>query len=312
MHGGPSRVATPAVWKGPLVSLRRIGTLATIMCCLLAACGVDGGSEADPATTAPTSTTAASSTTTALEQSSDPDQALVDAVEATLGASSFAIESEANLEIGPQEFKLQTAGPVDYDELVASVVINVDGGSSKAEVELRSDGTTLWVRPEGTAASGIDLPSGVSWIEGDAQRLEAASTFDPAGLLGVVLALRASDGAQEVGSAELDGTEVTRYQTTVDYDDAVEAAGDDAEAFQSALSLTAPGSIGLDISVSVGDDGVIREFGLDVVSDTPALGGDYTVELTDVGQSVEKPDAPPSDQVLSGPEADAILDKILE
>lgn len=291
--------------------VRRLGLLTPIICLLLlAGCGIANGSDADQTTTAPTGT--AAETTTTLEQSSDPDQAVIDAVDATLGASSFAVQGEANLQIGTQAFKLRTKGPVDYEELVADVEISGGGSGQDAAVKLRADGTDLWVQAEGTAADGVDLPVGKTWIEGDAQRLEKAATFDTAGLVGVVLALRASDGATEVGSTELDGVEVTRYETTVDYDDAVAAAGDDVESFKSALSLTAPDPIALDITVSVGADGIIREFSLEVNSETAGLVGDYSLDLTDVNQPVDKPDAPADDEILRGPEAEKILDDILK
>lgn len=128
------------------------------------------------------------------------------------------------------------------------------------------------------------LPEDVTWVEGDADRLLESETFDQTGLLGVLLALRAAEGTEQAGTVEVDGVEAAEYRTTVDYDEAVGAAGEDADAFEAALSFTAPGSIDLVIDVAVGSDGIIRSFSLEIEASTPQIAGDYTLEITDVGE----------------------------
>ena len=283
--------------------------------CLVTACGVSGSDagSAPPSTNGDASSTTAGADTTTSSTAvvdDDPDQALADAADATLAAPSFGLDSEANLEIGAQKFRLGAKGSVDYDSLVAKVTISVDSNGKPGEVEIRSDGTTLWVRPD--APTGVAVPDGKTWVEGNASRLRQAKTFDQPGLIGVLLALRAANDSQRSGSEEIDGVKATDYTTTVDYAEAVKAAGKDADAFKTALSLTAPGQTALDIEVAVGADGIIRRFRLDIDSDSSLLGGDYRVDLSDVGQAAEAPDAPPKGETLTGPKADKLLDQLLE
>lgn len=246
--------------------------------------------------------------TTTVVVAEDPDQALADAVDATLAATAFTIDTEANLVIAGQDVQLTAQGPLDYEAPGASVTITVIAPTGDGEIEIRSDGDRVWVRPEGS--SDVGLPDGVTWIEGDASRLFESETFEPTGLLGVLVALRAAEDTERLDTVEVDGVEATKYQTTVDYDEAVEAAGDDAEAFESALSLTAPGSIDLLIDVTVGPDGIIRTFSLDIDASTPQIDGDYQLEITDVGAPAVA-EAPPADETLTGPEAEDLLDELL-
>ena len=294
---------------------------------ILAACGASGGSDSSktdsptttarggtPSTTAPggekATTTASEDTTTTTEAPGDPDQALHDAAEATLAATAFRVESDANLQIGAQNIHLQASGPIDYDTVVADVMISVEQGSQTQDVEIRADGSTFWVRTEG--GDGPTIPEGKTWVEGDISRLRNAPSLKPSGLIGVVLALLGSKDAEATGTDTIDGVDVLTYQTTVSYADAVEAAGDRAAAFKSALSLTAGEDPKLAIEAAVGDDGVVRNMDLDIqTSSTTPLDGTYTVDITDVGQPVDKPDPPPAEDTLTGPQADTILDQLI-
>ncbi|MGI8755878.1 MAG: hypothetical protein ACR2MB_08455 [Acidimicrobiales bacterium] len=281
--------------------------VATTFALALAACGVSGGS--DGAGTGTTSKTGEGSTTT-IAPAQDPDTALHDAANATLKARSFRIESEANLEIAAQTVHLRAVGPVDYDSVIANVQINVEQGSKAQEIEIRANGSTFWVRPKTATVS--QLPEGKTWVQGKVSRLEKAASFKPTGLIGVLLALLGSTDAKRVGTGEIDGIKVVEYKTTISYAAAVRAAGDRAKAFQSALSLTSGKDPQLVTDVSVGADGVIRKMRLEIqVPSGLPLGGTYAVDLTKVGQPVDKPDAPPDGQILKGAKADKILDQIL-
>lgn len=188
--------------------------------------------------------------------------------------------------------------------------ISIESAEQDATVELRADGTTLWVRPKGDA--GVELPAGKTWVEGDASRLEQSDSFAQEDLIGVILALRGATGTEVGDSRDIDGTATQSYTTTIAYDDAVTAAGDQAAAFESALSLTADEAPLLNIEVSIGDDGIIRRFQLEVDAQSGApLGGTYEVDLTDVNAEVEPPEAPAAADVVSGPEAEALLDQLI-
>lgn len=255
------------------------------------------------------STTEAGETTTTAEVSEDPDQALIDAVDATLETESFTVDGEANLDIASQQLRLTSSGSVDYADLVAGVVIGVDQGGEETEVEIRSDGSTLWVRSDGSG--GLELPDGKTWVQGEVSQLEDSDSFAPKNLIGVIIALRAAEGTEAGDTAEIDGVSATSYTTTVDYDAAVEAAGEDREVFESALSLTSEDPVALDIEVHVGDDGIVRRFDLEIDAGSAPLGGDYTIELTDVGEEVDPPEAPDEADTVTGAEAEPFLDQLL-
>lgn len=299
---------------------RRPAVIALAAALLLSACS--SGSDADRSSADRTSTTSRTSTstqkktdettrpTTDPRKGNDPDQTLIAAVDSTLAVSSFTVDSEAHLQIGAEELTLTAKGSVDYEEVVSSVEIAVEKDGSGFRAEVRSDGTTVWVRREGTEAP--PLPDGKVWVEGDAQLLAAASSFQPAGVLGVLFALRAAHGTTVEKEEAINGTSTTQYRTVVTYDEAVEAVGDDLEAFKSALSLNADDPIDLVIDVWIGEDGIVRQFDLDLQakSSTP-LDGTYHLELSRVDQDVTVPSAPPKDEILSGPEADALLDQFI-
>ncbi|HEX2576113.1 MAG TPA: hypothetical protein VHK88_07170 [Aquihabitans sp.] len=307
------------------MSRRRRAWLAAPVAALLlvSACSAGGDDEADDATTTTaaeggggggeetTTTEAEEETTTTAEVSDDPDQALADAVDATLAAESFVVDSEANLQVGDQEFQITSQGGIDYSGPVADVAIGIDQDGQSGGLEVRSDATNVWVRAEGSAAASFDIPEETPWVEGEASRLTESENFDQADLIGVLLALRAAEGTEAGDTEEIDGVEATQYTTTVDYDAAVEAAGEDADAFENALSLTADGPVSLAIQAWVGDDGIVRRFELEIDAGSAPLGGDYRVELSGVGEEVEAPEPPDDAEVLRGPEAEELLDQLI-
>jgi hypothetical protein len=243
----------------------------------------------------------------------EPAEVLSDAVDATLEVDSFAVDNDAQLTIGSTDIRLTAEGAVDYENLVADATITVEQGGAGGELEIRADGESLWFRTEGEQVPAV--PQGLTWVEGDADRLEGSETFDPSGLAGVVIALRAAEDVEEgEDTEEIDGVEARQFTTTVSYTDAVEAAGGDVQAFQSALSLTGSAEgADLEIEVWVGEDDVIREFDLDIqAEDDVPVDGTYELAVSDVGDEVDAPDAPEESDVLTGSEADAFLDQLVQ
>ncbi len=284
-----------------------------------ASCGTSGGNDAKPSDK--TTTTASASSTTAdgtdttdttqpTEPSDDPAAALRDAVDTTLAVNSFTIDSQLDLDVGPQNVGLTAEGSFDYEALIGDLELNVDATGSSVRLVIRSDGKKLWVQSEGDDAPVI--PDGKSWLEGDHDLLAASTAVEPSGVVGVVIALRGADEVTEVDTGEADGIETTTYETTVAYDEAVKAAGDDADVFTSALELTAPKPPDLVMTVEVGSDGIIRNFDLvvEAADGTPIEGG-YQIELTNVNEEVELPEAPSVDDTLTGPQAEKILKTLI-
>ncbi len=306
-------------------SHRPVAAVLAAVVLLLAACstgggdddaGSDGGGGGETtATTADGGGGGDETTTTSGDDEPDPEDAdalVAEAADATLETSSFTADNKLELQIQAQTLELAVMGSVDYDTLVADVSIFLEQAGSASEIGLRSDGTTLWVRAEGTGA--VQFPDGKSWVEGESSLLEGSS-FAPDGLIGVLYALRAASDTEVGDTEELDGVTTTRYTTTFTYDEALEAAGDQAEAFKSSLSLTTSEDVDIDLvtDVWIGDDGLIRKMSLDVETDSKlGIDGTYEVLLTDVGGEIEAPEAPDAEQVVTGPEAEALLDQLIE
>lgn len=269
----------------------------------LALTGCSGDDEPEPDPSDPTSEA---------QQSDDrePAEVLHAAVDASLAAPSFSIDNRADLEVGTDRLVLDIDGAVDYEALIADATIGIDQSGTTGEVEMLSDGELLWVRSEGQGVSRF--PDGVTWIEGDAERLSDNPSFEQAGLMGVVIVLRGAEDVEEGDTSEMDGVTVRQFTTTIAYQDAVEAAGDDAEALASSFSLTGGATVAdLDVEVWVGDDDVVRSFDLEIDGGDLPVGGTYAFTLEDVGGDVTPPEAPADEDVLRGPEADTFLDQLM-
>lgn len=232
-----------------------------------------------------------------------------DAVDTTLALDSLEVDSEFDAEAMGQEFTLGVEGEIDYEELVGDVVFSQEQQSQSGELEIRTDGEAMWVRVDGDGFPTI--PDGKSWVEGDTSQLAEADSTKPVDLVGVVIALRAAEDVEVGDSKDFDGTAARQYTTTVTYAETVEAAGEDATDYQEAFNLTGADDAELKIEAWIDDDGVIREYHLDIEAGDKPIDGTYDVQIGDPNGSVDKPDAPPSEDVLTGPQADAMLKQML-
>ena len=236
-------------------------------------------------------------------------QRVRDAVDTTLGLDSFTIDSKAELQIQQQQLEMTIAGSVDYADVVGDVTMRVDQSGQAGDVHILIDGQNAWVSASGTGVP--ELPDGTEWVHGDAERLSSAPSFTQTGLIGVVLVLRGAEDVRSEGSDEIDGQSVERYSTSLTYQEALDAAGDDAEAFKSSFSLTGQAtSSTLHVTVALDDDGVIRELAIDIDSDFP-VDGTFSLTVDDPNGEVAKPDAPDSATVATGPEGDALFEQML-
>lgn len=319
-------------WTGALI----VGALA------LSACSSGSGTIADPVTddlepssseadvTAPTTTapttalpattaapvTTAPTTTAPLVAEREPAEILRDSVVASLSARSFSADVLFDVRLFEQTLTLSADATVDYETIVAEAVFSGTVDGVPTELEVRSDGTSMWLRPDG--AEYPALPDGAQWVRGSASRLTGAGTLDPAGLLGAIIALRGAKTVEVIGAEiAIDGVEVTRYATSIPYEDAVAASGDLQADFERAIRLTELPAV-LDIEVTIGADDIVRTFDADIgVLDDVAgadeidLDGLYSISVTGVGEPVLPPIAPNPAVVSEGPAAEAILDQLI-
>lgn len=227
-----------------------------------------------------------------------------DAADDTLESSAFELDYEINMVFNEaQRLSLEASGPVDYEGPIGDIEMNVDQNGQKQDVAIKADGTNVWVK-SGAATNN-------QWVEGEAQLLAESETFKPEGLIGVLYALRATEEAEAGESSEVDGVEGREYTTTIAYEDAVDAAGSDAEQFSSNFSLTgAAASADLDVTVWIGDDGLIRDFDMEIVHDNVEGGAD--LELRNMGGDIAAPDAPAAGETITGPQADQLLSQLIQ
>lgn len=293
----------------------RLSALALTVTLVSAGCsgGDDEGSDDPSSSSAPDTSPAATPSpeeTSAAVDDRGADQALEDAVDATLANRAFTIAFEAQLEIQDQQLGLTAEGSVDYDATIADVRLGVEQSGQSQDVEILADGGTAWVAVAGDQAP--EVPDGATYVSGDASALAESASFSPEDLIGVAIVLRAGDDAEAGEPEEVDGVEAATWSFTVPYEDAVAAAGEDAEAFQSALSLTG-GATASDLLVeaAVGPDDVVRRLTISIDGGDLPVGGTYDLELSDVGQPVEPPEAPADDDIATGPEAEALFAQLL-
>lgn len=239
-----------------------------------------------------------------------PETVLVDAVDASLAARRFTVDLEARLDIEGRELGLTAEGRVDYDAVVADLSLGVEQEQGTTVAQILSDGERVWVSLEGDRAP--DFPGGARYVRGDSDRLAKATTFAPDSLLGVLHVLRGADDVEQGDDADVDGVEARVFTYTVSYLDAVEAAGDDADAFEAAFSLTGEATgADLAIEVAVGPDDVVRRFALEIVGGELEVSGAYDLTLGAIGEDVVAPDAPPRRQVASKADSVEPLEQLL-
>ena len=305
----------PSYTRGPRALPRSRAPLArhAVVTATVALALTGCGGSSDPATDSSADPSAAASPSESADAVSPEDAAaaLQDAVDATVAARAFTVEGDAQLTIADQDLRLRTSGSVDYDAVISDLTLGVDQAGQSSEISILADGETLWAKVEGDNAP--TLPPGKSWIEGPADQLGASSAFEPGGVLGVVLVLRGSTQAEVSGTDEVDGVPVTEYTTTLTYDDAVAAVGPDADTLESAFSLTgAASSLPFDVTVAVGEDGIIRDLDLELAGGDVPADGSYVLSLRDVGTTPEPPAAPAPATVLTGQPADQLLSQLIQ
>ncbi|MCH1866100.1 hypothetical protein [Nocardioides sp. CFH 31398] len=278
---------------------------AVVAVLLLGGCGLVGGSAGTSGTTSAGGEAQAAEAAEGAEEPAadrDPAQVVSDAAGTTLALTRLTLESRADLDVGDTTYSTVTEGSVDHEAGLFDLDRDVDGTT---EIGVVADGSRAWIKNEGP--DGSPFEDGATWLQGDVDDLAASGMFGTVPLLGSMLPLRAADddpaAVVEGEPTTYDGVECRVFTLTVPYAAAVDAAGEDADAFTEALSLTGPARrADLALEVAVGPDDVVRSYRLEVVS-APGVSGGYDVTLTDIGEPVATPLAPDPTDTLSGPEA---------
>lgn len=237
----------------------------------------------------------------------DATEVMQDAVEATLDLESGDIDTRLDLLIDGQEISLEAAGPVDYEAVVGDITIHVDQQGQETRLAVRADGDRHWVSASGPGHAPV--PHDKEWVEGPASMLADSDSFTPAGLLGVVSSMVGVEDAEFGDTGERDGVAVREVTATIKYADARDAAQEAGHDLAAAFSLTGiADQLDLELTAWIGEDDIVREFDLQVVEkDGVPVEGSGSVTIEDANEEVEAPDAPPADDVLTGPEAEAWL-----
>lgn len=235
---------------------------------------------------------------------------LEDAADTSLSTRRFVVDLATQLDIDGRQLGLTAVGRVDYDAVVADLSLGVEQEAGATLAVIMADGDRVWVSLEGDEAPAF--PGGARYVQGDSADLAAATTFDPESLLGVLHVLRGAEDVEQRDDEEIDGVESRVFVYTISYLDAVEAAGDDADAFESAFNLTGDATAAdLDIEVAIGPDDVVRRFALEIVGGDLPIAGTYDLALSAVGEDVSAPDAPSEEEVASEDDSAPVLRQLL-
>lgn len=274
---------------------------------VLAGCSFSAGFEVksnDPSSaTAPDATVSDETGSDATDSDPAPDDPAAfvrAAAEKTINAPSFSIDSDLEVNLPTDDLAVITNGAGDYNNVIADLDLQVTSQTSEQRIELLADGDTMWMKTTDT---------GGQWVQGDADRL-AGETFNQSGILGSLLMLRAAQDVEVGEASELDGVTGREYRTSFTYAEALAAAAPDEATFSYSFSLTGTGvDAVLNVTTWIGDDGVVRDFRFEIEHE--AISGGADMKLRDVGQPIAPPEPPPSDETITGPEADQLLDQLL-
>lgn len=237
------------------------------------------------------------------------DEALAKAVDATVAVPSFHLGSTLDY-AGGYDGMVSVQGDMDYARHVGEFRYALVTPDFDGNLTVRADGKHLWLEPRDL---GVRLPEDKTWVATTPDRLDRDEALGPRAVLGAVLALRASAGAEVGETLEIDEVPCIRYDTLVDAADVVRTLGPDAGEFERALPLPSPVPPQLRISAWVGPDDVIRQFQLKIIDDTDFdLRGTLHFALRTGLDPDPTPVAPPASDVVTGAAAEEIAQQIFD
>jgi hypothetical protein len=244
--------------------------LAVLTACLITACGGD---------------------TLAL----DP---VADAATRTEAAKSMRIElSLATAGVGVQPLTISAKGAVDGERSALTLSMPQSGGVDLGDVELRSDGSVVYMRVPYLQQLA---PSLKPWIKLDLEGargkgglvdslLEASRQADPTQALAY---LRAAGDVEELGTATVRGVKTTHYRAVVDLERYAQQLDDGKNGLAAAIRrvVEETGVKTMPIELWVGDDSLVRR--LSWKQATPLPTGQeaelaLTMDLFDFGADVD-------------------------
>ena len=220
----------------------------------------------------------------------DPLDLVSEAGAETVDDNTARLHVTTEVESGGASLTVEAEGLVDYQGDRSSVTMHL----GRAEVEVVSAGTTLYVRGPGLETLGATTP----WASVDLEQVgettgtdldELRSSNETASGLAL---LGGAEEVEEVGDEDIEGTETTHYRATVDLRKAVEDAGavTDRARFEQFVERLGDEDVDVDVWLD-GEDRVRRLRYEQPVPEQPEVVATVTLELSDHGVD-ERVDVP--------------------
>jgi hypothetical protein len=214
----------------------------------------------------------------------DPAELLAGVPDAVADAGTARLAMAVAVNGGSLDVSVDGTGQVDFDTAAGTFDVSILG----TKLEMRTDGSTLYVRPDGDQ----------TWLAAkadEADPLNGSFGTGPSEAVAFVDLLRGKPGKiEEREGDEIGGVDTRHLRTTIDVADAAEQAGDVSRAALEQLATLAPsgGRIPVDVWID-GEGRLVRERlrgtlqGVDLT---------VTVDLSDWGDPIEA-EIPPEGEI---------------
>jgi peptidylprolyl isomerase len=199
---------------------------------------------------------------------------------------------------------------------VGQLVMAIDvPGEDRIELEVRSDGEAAWLRSD-VPGYLDEMPPGRQWIELTLDDLRDASlmTGRDRAWDGLLFA-RVLDDVEDGGVDQVNGDLVRVVRGDVDYEAAYEGVPDDERDRMDGVVSFHGAVRDFDAELAFDAEGLLRRLDYDVdvgLSQSPTMAIEVRIEVLEVDDDVEPPDAPDPDEVVPLDEASAAFDVVLE
>jgi hypothetical protein len=216
------------------------------------------------------------------------------------------LSSTTEVRAGGASVTVESEGLVDFEGDRASLTTQLP--EDAGEFEVVADGTTLYLRGPGMDELGVPT----RWASVDLERVgnltgtdldELRSSGDASSGLGV---LAGAEEVEELGEAEVDGTDTTHYRATVDLRKAAKEAGAVSDRGRFEAFVDRLGDDQLDVDVWLDGEDRVRRLRYEApVPDEKDASATVTLEFSDFGsdEGVEVPAAA---------DATDVTDKVLQ
>lgn len=236
------------------------------------------------------------------------DEAIAEAQAAMDDAGSVEVVTRAAL--GPQEVVAE--GRWSPEGVGSMTVVRSGFGDLRPfEVEIRSDGTTAWVRSDAPGFAEA-LPDGVHWIEAPTDDLEGRGLLEPLGSpWDALLFLRDLDDVEDGGVDEVDGDLVRVVGGRVHYGALLATVSPgERERMEGVVSWPSSSVRRFTAELALDGEGRMRRLDLDLgiaIGDSPRLPVELSLEIPGIERRVEEPTPPDPDDVVPADEVPEAL-----